>query len=150
MSHDLITVAELQARMKQTFADPSPELDQVNAFIADASALVRLIAENDFHDPDTDAEETLPPAIRVVMVAMVQRALTVPVGAAAGLNGETFPSYSWSGGGAIEGGQPAASIYATRRERGIIRDGAGVVPMKSLPMGSEIAYVDDPEEEVEI
>jgi hypothetical protein len=149
MAHDLITVAELEARMKRTLA-AGAETDQANAFIADASALVRLIAETDFHDPDTDAEVALPAAIRPVVVAMVRRAIDVPVGAAAGLSSESFPAYSWSGGGAIEGGQPAASIYATRRERGIIREAAGVNGMASVALGSEAEQVEDSEEEVEI
>ena len=146
MSHDLIDVATVQARSGETYS--GTKLEQVEAFITDASALVRLIAETDFHDPDTNAEVALPAAIVPVMVAMVRRAIDVPVAAAAGLNSENFPAYSWSGGGGLEGSSPAASLYATRRERGIIRQAAEVMPMASIALVSEIDQDDADEDEV--
>lgn len=148
MAHDLITAADVTARSGTTYA--GAELTKVNAFIDDASALVRLIAETDFHDPDSGAEVALPAAIKPALVSMVRRALEVPVGAAAGLSSETLPSYSWAGGGGFEGGQAAASIYATRREIGIIRNAAGVVPMKSIAVISEFDQDEDADEEVVI
>lgn len=132
MSDDLITIAELQARTGKTYADA--ELAKAEALIDDASALVRQIAETDFHD-DSD-ELDLPEAVRPVVVSMVRRALEVPAGAAAGLTGEQIGAFGWQAN-ASGGSQPAASIYATRREIGIIRTAAGVSPMKSLSVGSD-------------
>jgi hypothetical protein len=138
MSHPLITIAELEARTRKTYADTA--LAQANAAIADASALVRLIADGaDFHD-DADALD-LPEAIRPVVVAMVRRALEVPAGAAAGLTAEMVGAYSWqaAGGGSgsgVSSSGPAASLYATRREVRIIRKAAGLSSLRSVPIES--------------
>lgn len=136
MSHPLITIAELEARTGKEYADAA--LAQANAAIEDASALVRLIGESEFHDEAGNLD--VPEAIRPVVVAMVRRALEVPTGAAAGLTGEMVGAYSWqsaSGNGA--GGSasgPAASLYATRREIRIIRKAAGLSSLTSVPIES--------------
>jgi hypothetical protein len=137
MSHPLITIAELEARTGKTYADTA--LAQATAAIEDASALVRLIADGaDFHD-DADALD-LPQAIRPVVVAMVRRALEVPIGAAAGLTGEMVGAYRWqsasgNGSGGTASG-PTASLYATRREVRIIRKAAGLSSLRSVPIES--------------
>ncbi len=139
MSHDLITIVELEARTGKTYA--GAELAKAEALIVDASALVVQIAETEFHD-DVDALD-LPGAVRPVVVAMVRRALEVPAGAAAGLTGEQVGSYGWQSNSS-GASQPAASIYATRREIWIIRTAAGVSPMKSISVGSEFEpYLED-------
>lgn len=149
MSDPLLSIAELQARTGKTYS--GTELAQANAFIEDASALVREIAETDFHDPDTGAFAR-PEAIRPVVVAMVRRALELPVGAAAGLTGEQIGAYGWQAGGSEGSGRggPSASLYATRREVRIIRRAAGRLGVKSIPIVTEWDQTTDPEVEVVI
>lgn len=132
MSHPLISIEDLEARTGKEYA--GTQLAQAEAFIEDASDLVRLIAETDFHD-DAGALD-LPGAIRPVVVAMVRRALEVPVGAAAGLTAEMVGAYSWQSAGGDAGSGPAASLYATKREVRIIRKAAGLSSLKSIPIES--------------
>lgn len=127
MSHDLISIDELEARSGKEYVGTA--LAQATAAIADASGLVRLIAESDFHDADGNL--ALPGAIRPVVVAMVRRALEVPVGAAAGLTGEQVGAYGWQQN---PGGAAAASLFATKREVRIIRKAAGTSSLKSKPI----------------
>lgn len=136
MSHPLITIAELQARTGKTYA--GADLAKANALIEDASDLVRLIAGGaDFHDEADDL--ALPAAIRPVVVAMVRRALEVPVAAAAGLTGENIGSYGWQQN---PGGATAASLYATKREVRIIRKAAGLSSLTSVPIESPYTTAD--------
>ncbi|WP_329097021.1 hypothetical protein OG979_17490 [Actinomadura citrea] len=82
----------------------------VSALIDGASALVSLVAQ----PADLDAA-TLPPAIVPVLVAMIRRGLSNPLGR----SGEQMGDYGWQAAG---GGE---SLYATPREERIIRRAVG-------------------------
>lgn len=118
----LITVAELVARPGFDNLDSG----EAEALIEDASALVRDAASpelDDVESPDT------PKAIVAVLVNMIRRGWSNPKGNAQ----ETLGDYSYS-----TGGQMAATIYLTRRERRIVRRAAGKLGVSSLPMTSDL------------
>jgi hypothetical protein len=107
---DLITVAQLEARLKEEFTGTA--LAQVEGLIADASAMVRHVARTDF--------ATSVPAVIVTVVAqVVRRALENP----GELTGENIGTYGWQAqhSSAPSGG----SLYVTRAERRLIREVAG-------------------------
>lgn len=108
---DLITVAQLEARLRESFTGDA--LTQVEGLIADASALVRHVARTDF-------ALSVPAVIVAVVAQMVRRALENPEE----LTGENIGGYGWQAmnqGSARTGG----SIYVTRTERRMIREAAG-------------------------
>ena len=114
----LITFEELTAR---------PGFDGVNeteaeAVIDDVSALVIAIA-----DLDTAwTAETVPAEVIPVIVSMVRRGLSNPLGR----TGETLGDYTWQGS--------AGGLYATKQERGIIRRAAGMLSAKTVPLDSDL------------
>ncbi|HMG44657.1 MAG TPA: hypothetical protein VK611_25210 [Acidimicrobiales bacterium] len=115
----LITVADLAAR-------PGFEnLDSVQAqsLIDDASALARLAA-----DPLLDAVESpdTHPAIVAVVVAMIRRGFSNPMGH----QSENLGDYAYTAG--TTGG--VASLYLTARERKIVRRAAGAPSVGSLDL----------------
>jgi hypothetical protein len=108
----LIEVSAVEARMRRTFTDA--DLTQVEAFIADASALVRDIADGRLDDA---TPATVPAAIVPVIVKMIRRAIDNPAAIAEEGSDST---YRWR---AVEG---ATDIYATDREEEIIRGAVGL------------------------
>lgn len=120
MAEPLVTVADLETRLGRTLTTTA-ENDQAKAYIADASALVREIAEDDFLNDDTGSLE-VPPVIVPVVVSMVRRGINNPMGRSS----EDFGDASWQGMG---------SIYATKREKAIIRQAS---PTTGLPGAGEI------------
>lgn len=123
---DLITVAQLEARLKESFTGDA--LAQVEGLIDDASALV-------IHVAGTDFATTGVPAVVVATVAqMIRRALDNP----AELTGEHMGGYGWQAGQAGQAGTSTAggAIYVTRAERKFIREAAGRLPIVSISMTS--------------
>lgn len=108
---DLITVAQLEARLKEQFTGDA--LDQAQGLIEDASALVRHVARTDF-------ATSVPAVIVSVVVQMVRRALNNPEE----LTGENIGSYGWQSMGQLSNATGGA-IYVTRAERRLIREAAG-------------------------
>lgn len=104
MAGPLMTFLELQKR--PGFHDVDQEAAEVT--IDDASALVRDIAETDWSSSD------VPEAVVPVVAAMVRRGLHNPMGYASEMEGGT----QVTGGG---------SLYATKREKAIIRKQAGTL-----------------------
>lgn len=116
----LITVSELEDLMNTDLV-----LAQAQAVIDDASALVVDEIVNDDEITASWDETTTPAAVKAIVKQMCQRALENPTG----LSGEAIDGYSWQS-------STAASIYATRRERRMIRKivgklGVGVVVLES-------------------
>lgn len=107
MSHDLITQPELEARLGYA----PTNTDQVDALIADVSALVRVVAGTDFHDDEGNQIPT-PPALLPIMTSMIRRGLENPHGYVS----ESIGDYSYS----TQQGQ-SFQIYATRNEKRLIR-----------------------------
>lgn len=128
----LITTDDLDDR-KISYTDAA----EANAAIDDASALVV-----DHVKPELDdaTPETAPAAVKAVVVNMVRRGLTNP----RGLAQESLGDYSYS-----SGGEQAASIYMTRREKRIVRRavgklGAGTVALEGyLPLRRDTSTTDD-------
>ena len=118
----LITVAELIARPGFEDLDSG----QADALIDDATALVREAASPEL---DTVESPATPPAVVAVMVNMIRRGLSNPAGHAQ----ETLGDFSYS-----TGGQMAATIYLTRRERRLVRRAAGKLGASSLTMTSDL------------
>lgn len=108
---DLITVAQLEARLKEQFTGTA--LTQVQGLITDASALVRHVARTTF--------PTSVPAVVVAVVAqMVRRALDNPQE----LTGENIGGYGWQAMSQVTSAS-GGSLYVTRAERRLIREAAG-------------------------
>lgn len=108
---DLITVAQLEARLKETFTGDA--LTQVQGLIADVSALVIHVAKTDF-------ATSVPGVIVAVVAQIVRRALANPEE----LTGENIGAYGWQAMGQISTSSGAA-LYVTRAERRLIREAAG-------------------------
>jgi hypothetical protein len=118
----LITVAELVARPGFDGIDSG----QAQALIDDASALVREAASphlDEVESPDT------PPAVVAVIVNMIRRGWTNPVGMAQ----ESLGDYSYSTGGA-----GVATLYLTTRERRIVRRVVGKLGAASATLDSDL------------
>ena len=100
------------------------EITQVNALLADASAIVLDVA-----DLDTDwTSATLPATVLPVICEMVRRAFDNP----SGLQGETIGDYSWRGGSTPSG------IYLTSAERRTIRRAAVKLGVISLDLSNDL------------
>jgi hypothetical protein len=112
----LITLDELLARPGFAGVDEG----EAEAVLEDASALVAEIAK-----PVVLDAATLPPAIVPVLVAMVRRGLSNPLGR----SGETLGDYTWQGG---------TDLYATRREQAIIRRAAGALGAANVVLDSDL------------
>lgn len=127
MAEPLIKVGKLETRLGRTFDDP--EKARAEAFIADASALIRDIADDDFLDDDGNLN--VPASIVPVVVSMVRRGFDNP----RGLTSETLGDYTWQASGNAMSG-----IYATRKEKIVIRRavsklGAGTAQLEGyLPL----------------
>ena len=107
----LINVAQLEERLGRVLV--GAEVAQAKAFIADASALIRVTAGATFLD---DAEAlAVPEAIIPVVVRVVDRALENPQG----LEGETTGNHSWRA--APEG----SGVYLSKRDRADVRAATG-------------------------
>lgn len=111
----LIELADLETRLGRAVDDS----DQARALIDDASALIRAIANSDF--VDEQGQPAVPAAVVPVAVSMVRRGLNNPLG----VSSEIAGSVQTTGMGAI---------YATRRERSIIRQAAGTLPASGLTL----------------
>lgn len=106
---DLITVAQLEARLRESFTGDA--LAQVEGLIDDASALVIHVARTDF-------ATGVPGVIVAVVAQMVRRALENP----GELTGENIGTYGWQ---AQQPSPTGGSLYVTRAERRLIREAAG-------------------------
>jgi hypothetical protein len=119
----LITVADLAAR-------PGFEnLDSVQAqsLIDDASALVRLAAApllDDVESPDC------PPAVVPVIVAMIRRGFSNPMGH----QSENLGDYSYTAGT----GGGVATLYLTARERKLVRRAAGKLGVGTVTLEGDL------------
>lgn len=102
---DLVTTTQVTDRLGPDF---TTDLDQLDAFIADASALVRQAAEGELDDVD----HTTPPdaAIVPVVASVVRRALVNPDQ----YQQEQIGNYSVTAG-VLEG------VYLTKDERRTVR-----------------------------
>jgi hypothetical protein len=107
---DLITVEQLEARLKVEFTGTS--LIQAEGLLADASALVRQVARTEF-------ETSVPATIVSVVAQMVRRALENP----GELTGENIGAYGWQAMGQLSA-TSGSGLYVTRGERRIIREAA--------------------------
>jgi len=115
VAESLITLGQYEKRLGLGEGSLSgAEASQVEAYIEDASALVRDIAADDFLD-DAGALD-VPASIVPVVVSMVRRAVDNP----RGLTGEQIGPFSYQAAGSN-----AAGIFATRNEKRIIRRAVG-------------------------
>jgi hypothetical protein len=111
----LITVAQLEARLGETFT--GAKLTQVTALIDDASALVNQVARTDFANV-TSFPTGVPGTIVAVAAQMIRRSLENP----GELTGENMGTYGYQ---AQQPTPSGGSLYVTRAERRIIREAAG-------------------------
>src|SRR5690348_16770715 len=102
----LITVQQYTTRLGRTLNEAQQA--QVEAYIEDASALVRRIV-----DGALDATVVTPPALVPVIVSMVRRGIEYP----RGISSERIGDYQWTGTG---------GLYATDEEVSLIRGAAGL------------------------
>lgn len=120
MAAPLVTLVELQARPGFGDVDTS----QAEALLEDVSGIVRDLAAGELDDtvsPDT------PAAVRAVVVDMVRRGLSNPLG----YQSESVGDYSYSRGG-------GASLQPTRREVKVIRRAVGFGGVSSLGLTSDL------------
>lgn len=118
----LITTTELLARPGFEGVDDG----QAQASIDDASALVRLCARGLL---DTVESPNTPPAVVAVVVAMVRRGLSNPLGTTQEQLGDHGRSF---------GGTTAATLYLTGREKRTVRQAVGLLGVGSEPMESDL------------
>lgn len=118
----LITVEQLLARPGFEGVDEA----QASAVLDDVSALVA--AEADLDTPWTAG--TVPAEVVPVIVSMARRGLSNP----RGLTGEQLGDYGWQ----AQGASGASSLYATRREKRIIRRAAGRSGGSAVEMNSSL------------
>jgi hypothetical protein len=115
----LITIAELIARPGFDLIDST----EAQALIDDASALVRVEARGEL---DAVESPDAPAAVVAVMVGMIRRGFSNPMGH----QSENLGDYSYAAGTA--GG--VATLYLTRREAKIVRRAVGLLGAGSLQM----------------
>jgi hypothetical protein len=111
---DLATREEFEVRYGRQLRDPE-DFNRVEALLADASALVRDVAGDDF--------DTVPAIIVSVVCEVVRRAFDNP----AGYQSETLGDYTWRGGAATNSG-----LYLTAEEKRTVRRAAGTLSVSSL------------------
>jgi hypothetical protein len=103
---DFLTIDEYEARAGRTFT--GVKRAQIEAFLTDASAIVRRVAQP--HLDDADAE-TVPRQIKPIIFNMVTRATTNP----RGLKSERIGDYAYD-----THGPGSVSIYTTAEEDRLI------------------------------
>ena len=125
---DLITVVQLEARLKDEFT--GTDLAQVEALISDASALVNQVARTDFADV-TSFPAGVPGTVVAVVAQILRRALDNP----GELTAEQIGAYGWQSqhSSSISGG----AIYLTRAERRSVRTAAGLPSFIAMPMTAD-------------
>ncbi len=120
----LITIADLLERP----GFEGIESGQAQALIDDASALVRDAAGTLL---DAVESPNAPPAVVAVIVNMIRRGWTNPMGFAT----EHLGDYSYgTGGGSSPGIGGIATLYLTGRERRIVRRAVGKLGASTLTM----------------
>lgn len=115
MPDPLITVADLETRLGRTLE--GAEADQADAFIDDASAIVRSIVGDD------DKLDPTPDAVVPVVVGMVRRALENPHGH----ESERVGNYQYSGA-------KTEGIFATKAEAKALRKATGTLSVGSVEL----------------
>lgn len=126
MAPPLIDVTAYATRLGRTL--DATEEAQAEAYIADASALVRLATGEDFLDELGELGD-VPDAIVGVVVAMVRRAVENP----RALTGETLGDYSWQAGGSSSTG-----IYLMRAEKRTVRQAVGKLSVGALQLEGDL------------
>lgn len=137
---DLITVEQFQARTRRSFESGSDELAQLEALIADASALIvdTILDSTITADWDADDAGTVPAGVLPVITAMVRRGIDNPHG----FTSERSFEYQYQGAS-------DAGVFATDREVKALRRAAGRPGLTSryldadlpLPQNSELDWL---------
>ena len=109
-----MTLEQYTARLGRSLS--GVKADQAEAFLEDASAEVRRIAEGALDEVD---HESVPGELRLVLFGMVTRARTNP----RGLDSESVGD--WQGSG-------MRGVHATDDEKQIIRDCAGISAFREI------------------
>mgnify|MGYP002737224356 CR=1 FL=1 len=133
MADPLMTIDQYEARLGRPLS--GAKRAQAEAFLADASDVVRRLADGRLDDV---APEEVSGAIRMVLFSMVTRARTNPNG----YSSERIADYQYSGAG---------SVYATDEEKDQIRDDVeisavrvvqltGDMPQRLLDEASAVPY----------
>lgn len=117
---DLITLEMYTVRLGRTLN--TAQSNQASAFITDASALVRRIANGELDAADST---TVPAAVVPVMVGMVRRGIENP----RGVGSERIGDYQWAGGG---------SLYATDEEAAIIQGSVGLNVIREITLTNDL------------
>lgn len=117
---DLITLGMYTVRLGRTLN--TAQSNQAEAFISDASALVRRIASGEL---DTVNPDNVPPEIIPVVVSMVRRGIENP----RGNTSERIGDYQWAGGG---------GLYATEEEAAIVQSAAGLNVIREVTLTNDL------------
>ena len=120
MPDPLMTLEQYTARLGRPLT--GAKADQAEAFLDDASAEVRRIADGAL---DETTHEDVPGELRLVLFGMVTRARTNP----RGLDSESIGD--WQGGG-------MRGVYATEDEKTIIRDCAGISAVREIQLTGDM------------
>lgn len=126
---DLITVEQFEARTMRTFADASAELAQLEALIADASALIvdTILDATVTADWDAATPGSVPAGVLPVITAMVRRGLDNPHG----FTSERSFEYQYQGAS-------DAGVFATDREAKALRRAAGRPGLTSRNLDADL------------
>lgn len=118
---DLISLEMYTVRLGRTLK--TAQTDQAEAFISDASALARRIANGELDSVNPD---NVPPELIPVIVGMVRRGVENP----RGLTSERIGDYQWASEG--------QSIYATDQEAAIIQGSVGLNVIREVTLTNDM------------
>jgi len=117
---DLISLGMYTVRLGRTLN--TAQTAQAEAYISDASALVRRIAGTEL---DTVNPDNVPPAIIPVVVGMVRRGIENP----RANTSERIGDYQWAGGG---------GLYATDEEAAIVQGAVGLNVIREVTLTNDM------------
>src|SRR5690606_25606076 len=124
----LVAVEDLMARLGVQLSPASPDYTRAEAALADASALVRSVAEQDWADEDGELDfgdlgSREVAALQSVTLSVAYRAYRNPDGAAQSSIGDVSVSFGNRGEG---------SVYLTPSERAQVKRAAGASSVVSV------------------
>jgi len=117
----LASTSELETRLGVTLS--GADLSRASAALADASALIRQEADEDWVDDEGDLED-VPDIVSSVCLAVAYRAYRNPEGTVQASVGDVSVTYGRQGGG--------GAIYLTQAELRAVRKAAGKAAVTTL------------------
>lgn len=122
----ILTVSDIEARTGQVYEDE--QLDRVNAFISDITALIEAFLGRSFENTPA------PPAVKAVAALEVMRLLNSDPGIASDRVGDLSTSYAYAGAVVALSEESKAALRPFRANAGI---GSLQVLSRFMPEGAD-------------